>query len=419
MTGVDEAAARAVLRALFAAAVAAVSADACMPARLPPCRGRRVVIAAGKAAAAMMQVAEARADAPLTGLVVTRAGHWPPGWPAAGSAIVTIEAGHPVPDAQSVHAAHRALALAGGLGVDDALLVLLSGGGSALLAAPVAGVSLADKQAVTRALLHSGAPIAEVNLVRRQLSAIKNGGLAAAAAAAEVTSWIISDVPGDDPARVASGPTIADGSTPADARAIVARYGLALPASVTAALSRPAPPAAAQGGTVRILARARDALDAAAGVARAAGYRVVDLGDAVEGEARTVGAAHGALARRLAAEGGRIAILSGGETGVTVRNPAGRGGRNLEYLLGLAIALDGAAGITALAGDSDGIDGTEDAAGAIVTPGTLMRARAAGLDPAAQLDANDACPLFDRIGDLIRTGPTRTNVNDIRAILIG
>lgn len=414
------------LLALFQVAVRAVSAETVMPQALPQSSGGRlVVIAIGKAAADMMRVAQIRhlGGQPIEGLVVTRHGHLPPegaSWP--GTEV--IEAGHPYPDEHSVRAARRALEIASTLRAGDRLLVLLSGGGSALLAAPAAGLDLAAKQAVTRALLRSGATIAEINCVRKHLSAIKGGRLAVAGGAARVTTWIISDVPGDDPSFVSSGPTVADHTSLATARAIVAKYGIVPPAAVTAALADPAneTPAADSpglaGAQTLVIARARDALDAAGRLAASLGYQVTDLGDRLEGEARLLGASHAALALGLAGDGARGAILSGGETTVTVINKAGRGGRNLEYLLGLALALDGAPGIHALACDTDGIDGTDHAAGAIVTPDTLSRARALGLDPHAFLESNDAYLFFDRLGDLVVTGPTLTNVNDFRAILI-
>ena len=415
---------RILLRRLFEVAVDAVSAEAVMPEALPYASpgGRTVVIAIGKAAAAMMATAIKRSGTPDAGLVVTRHGHlrdltFPP-------AIEVIEAGHPVPDDHSVAAASRALELAEGLRSQDRLILLLSGGGSALVAAPVAGVTLADKQRVTQALLRSGATIGEINTVRKRLSRIKGGRLALAAGPARTITWLISDVPGDDPAFVASGPTIADGTTLSDARALVEGYRIELPHGVAAALDDPAneaPPADAlglAGCETEIVARARDALDAAARDAAAAGYAVTNLGDRLQAEARHLGASHAALARRMAAEGTARVILSGGETTVTVANPAGRGGRNLEYLLGAAIALDGDPRISAIACDTDGIDGTEDAAGAIVLPDTLQRARRLGHDPAAHLARNDAYSFFAALGDLVVTGPTLTNVNDFRAILI-
>ena len=299
-----------------------------------------------------------------------------------------------------------------------------SGGGSALLAAPAAGVSLADKQEVTRALLQSGATIEEINRVRKHLSRIKGGRLAVAAEHAGVTTWIISDVPGDNPSYVSSGPTVADHSSLEIAREIVDRYQIPVPESVAAALNDPANETPAPdtlglaGSETIVIARARDALSAAGQFARDHGFVVTDLGDQLQAEARHLGASHAALARRLGKDGARRVILSGGETTVTVTNKAGRGGRNLEYCLGLAMALDGAEGIWALACDTDGIDGTEDAAGAIVTPTTLQRARDMGMDPARYLAENNAYLFFKALGDLIVTGPTLTNVNDFRAILI-
>ncbi|SFR87427.1 glycerate 2-kinase [Sphingomonas jatrophae] len=395
-----------------------------MPRTMPvPSHGRSVVIAVGKAAAAMMQVAQARTPKghAIEGLVVTRHGHLPETPPEN---VELIEAGHPYPDDNSIRAAHRALEIAHGLSAGDRLLVLLSGGGSALLAAPAPGLDLADKQAITRALLQSGATIEEINCVRKHLSAIKGGRLAVAAGAAAVTTWIISDIPGDDPSFVSSGPTVADHTDLASAREILAKYRIDPPASVARALADPAnetPPADSlglAGGETVVIARARDALAAAGQHAASLGYHVTNLGDNIQAEARHLGAGHAALARRLAKDGKPRAIISGGEATVTVVNKAGRGGRNLEYLLSLAIALDGAPGISALACDTDGIDGTEDAAGAIVTPSTLARAAAAGLDPAAHLARNDAYLFFQALGDLVITGPTLTNVNDFRAILI-
>ena len=417
---------RADLSALFGEAVRSVSAEVAMPSKLPASpHGRTIVIAVGKGAADMMRIAlERTTDPAMQGLVVTRHGHLPPGdvdWPN----VEVIEAGHPYPDENSVRAAHRALELAGTLQAGDRMLVLLSGGGSALLAAPAPGLSLADKQAITRALLQSGATIEEINRVRKHLSAIKGGRLAVAAGAAAVTTWIISDVPGDDPSFVSSGPTVADNSSLEMAREIIDRYGIRPPAEVAAALQDPAneTPSADSlglaGCETLVIARARDALAGAGRLAGEIGYHVTDLGDQLQAEARHLGASHAALSRRLARAGGpRRAVLSGGETTVTVVNKAGRGGRNLEYLLGLAIALDGEPGIWALACDTDGIDGTEHAAGAVVTPTTLVRAAEAGLDPASHLAENNAFLFFEALGDLVVTGPTLTNVNDFRAILI-
>lgn len=395
-----------------------------MPAKLPLApHGRNLVIAVGKGAADMMRVAQARSGGAIEGLVVTRHGHLPADVKALGS-VEIIEAGHPYPDENSVRAAHRALELAHTLKTGDRMLVLLSGGGSALLAAPVDGLALADKQDVTRALLQSGATIEEINRVRKHLSAIKGGRLAVAAGHAAVTTWIISDVPGDDPSFVSSGPTVADSSSLSMAHEILDRYGIAASPAVAAALDNPANETpdpdtlGLAGADTVVIARARDALAAAAGTARDLGYQVTDLGDQLQAEARHLGASHAALSRRLARDGQARAVISGGETTVTVVNKAGRGGRNLEYLLGLAIALDGENGIYALACDTDGIDGTEDAAGAVITPDTLKRAAALGLDPATHLAQNNAYLFFQALGDLVVTGPTLTNVNDFRAILI-
>jgi glycerate 2-kinase len=415
--------ARDTMRFLFDQAVGAVSAATVMPRSLPVATdGRTAIIAIGKAAAAMMLAAIKRSGPPDIGLVVTRHGHL--GTVVLPDTIEVIEAGHPVPDTNSIHAAARALAIARELRAQDRLILLLSGGGSALAAAPVDGVTLGDKQAVTRALLRSGATIGEINCVRKRLSRIKGGRLALAAGPALTSTYIISDVPGDDPAFVASGPTIADDATLADARAIVASYGIAVPASVARALDDPAneTPAAdalgLAGCETTIVARANDALIAACAAASARGLAVTNLGDRLQAEARHLGASHAALARRLAGGGIARAIISGGETTVTVVDDDGKGGRNLEYLLGLAIALDGDPRICALACDTDGIDGTEDAAGAMIFPDTLMRAAALGLDPAAYLARNDAYRFFSGLGDLVVTGPTLTNVNDFRVILI-
>jgi len=409
---------RSLLRDLFDSAVRAVSAEACLPAALDDwqCDGRTLVIAVGKAAAAMAAVAAARLPGAVSGLVVAPPDHH--GAPhLLPDGFETIEAGHPVPNAGSLAAAERALALAHQLGPKDRLLALISGGGSALLALPATGVDLATKAAVTRALLRSGAAIGEMNIVRKHLSRIKGGRLARAAAPARVTTLLISDIPGDDPAMIASGPTVADSPNLADARAILDRYVLDAPCGVRAALTDPAnetPDIAA--GDVRIVARAADAFTATARLAATRGLKVVMLGDDLEGEARSLGAEHAALALRASEP---QLILSGGETTVRVVNRAGRGGRNVEYLLGLALALDGAPGIWGLACDTDGIDGTEDNAGALLTPDSLARGRALGLDPHELLDTNRAYDFFAALGDLVVTGPTRTNVNDFRAILTG
>ena len=412
------------LRALFSEAVRAVSAEMCMPKKIPASQhGRTVVIAVGKAAAEMMRVAQLRSASPLEGVVVTRHGHLP-AENAPWTNVEIIEAGHPYPDDNSVRAANRALEIARSLEAGDHLLVLLSGGGSALLAAPTHGISLADKQTITRDLLRSGATIEEINCVRKHLSKIKGGRLAVAAGAAQVTTWIISDIPGDDPSFVSSGPTVADATTLGLASDIVQKYGIEASAQIQSALADSAnetPEADSlglAGGETVVLARARDALSYARAYAEGLGYHVTDLGDQLQAESRHLGASHAALARRLSKDGVARAIISGGETTVTVVNKLGRGGRNLEYLLGLAIALDGAEGIYALACDTDGIDGTEDAAGAIIGPDTLERARAVGLDPAEHLAENQAYCFFEALGDLVVTGPTLTNVNDFRAIII-
>ena len=424
MAEISHAGTRELLSDLFAEACSAVSPGVVMPPFVPVAElGRTVVIAIGKAAAEMMRVARLRAARPLEGLVVTRYGHLPKegaNWPG----VEIIEAGHPVPDENSVLAARRALKLAHGLKAGDQLLVLLSGGGSALAAAPADGITLEDKQHITRELLRCGAAIGEINCVRKHLSAIKGGRLAVAAGAAVVTTWIISDIPGDDPSLVSSGPTVADPSSLEMAREILARYRIRAPLNVRRALEDeanetpdPDSPAFAT-GDIRIIARASMALAGAARLAAGRGLMVVDLGDRLEGEAWRLGASHAGLARGLAAGGRGRLILSGGEATVTVTNARGRGGPNLEYLLGLAIALDGAEGIFALAADTDGLDGTTQAAGAMVFPDTLERARALGLNPPEHLEANRTYEFFEALGDLVITGPTLTNVNDFRAILI-
>jgi hydroxypyruvate reductase len=405
------------LRTLFDAAVAAADPLRIVPAHLPaPPIGRTVVVGAGKAAAAMARAVEDHWPGPLSGLVVTRYGH---GLPC--NRIEVVEAGHPMPDAAGRDAAARILAMAAGLGRDDLVLCLLSGGGSALLVQPAPGVSLDDKQALTRQLLRSGAAIGEMNCVRKHLSAIKGGRLAAAAFPARTLALIISDVPGDDPATVASGPTVGDPTTAADARAVLARYRIDVPEAIRRHLAgrdaetpKPGDPRLAA-SEARVIARARDALEAAAAAARAAGIAPVILGDDLQGEAADLARDHA----RLAATTSRPSvILSGGETTVTVGLAGGRGGRNSEYLLALAVALNAAAGVHAIACDTDGIDGSEDNAGAVIGPDTLARAAAARLDAAAMLAGHDAWGFFAALGDLIVTGPTRTNVNDFRAILL-
>ena len=420
---------RALLRDLFDAAVAAVDPARCLPAWLPALadlpKGRTVVIGAGKAAAAMARAVEDhwRGDsAQLSGLVVTRYGHGAP-----TRRIEVVEASHPAPDAAGQVAAARILDAVRGLTADDLVLVLLSGGGSALLAAPMAGITLEQKRAVTRALLACGASIGEINCVRKHLSAIKGGRLAQAAAPARVLTLAISDVPGDDLSTIASGPTVPDPTTCADALEIVDRYAIELPPAAREALLSgvaETPKADAEGfsrGESHIIATAQAALAAAAELARARGIVPLVLGDAIEGEAREAARVLGGIALSAAAHGvplaGPCVLISGGETTVTVRGP-GRGGRNAEFMLGLALALGGHSRISAIACDTDGIDGSEHNAGALLLPDTSRRAAAAGIDLRASLAQNDAFSVFAALDDLVVTGPTRTNVNDFRAILI-
>jgi hydroxypyruvate reductase len=386
-----------------------------------------VVVGDGKAAAAMAQAFERAWQGPLEGLVLTRYGHAVP-----CARITVVEAGHPVPDAAGEAAARHILELAQGLGRDDQLVFLASGGGSALLALPAPGLTLADKQQVTRALLASGATIGEINTVRKHLSAIKGGRLAAAAAPARVVTLAISDVPGDDPAVIASGPTVPDPTTFADARAVLAKYGIAEPAAVhrhldaaAAETPKPGDPAFA-GARFELVASPQAALDAAAAAALRLGVAPIVLSDRIEGEAREAARVLAAIARQVAAghfrAGGHVVappavLLSGGETTVTVSG-RGRGGRNAEFLLALAVALDGAPGIAALACDTDGIDGTEDNAGALLYPDSVARAAARGIAAKAALADNDGYGFFAALGDLVMTGPTLTNVNDFRAILV-
>ncbi|TWG88174.1 glycerate 2-kinase [Cupriavidus gilardii J11] len=417
---------RALLRDLFDTAVAAVSPAHCLPPQLPaPPRGRTVVIGAGKAAAAMAQSVEAHwSGAPdrLSGLVVTRYGHGAP-----CRRIEVVEAAHPVPDEAGQHAAARMVQMVQGLGPDDLVLCLVSGGGSSLLAAPAPGLSLSDKQAVNRALLRSGANIAEMNCVRKHLSALKGGRLALRCMPARVETLLISDIPGDDPALIASGPTLPDATTCADALAVIEKYGIAVPPAVRAHLESgagetPKPGDSRFAGHRSVmLATAQQALEAAAARARALGVDAHILSDCIEGEARDVALVHAAVARQIARRDQPwrkpCVLLSGGETTVTVRGN-GRGGRNAEFLLALALALDGLAAVHALAADTDGIDGSEDNAGALLAPDTLARADAANLAARRHLDNNDGYGFFSALGDLIVTGPTRTNVNDFRAILV-
>lgn len=413
---------RSFLLELFRQAVAAADPARCVPPHLPaPPAGRTVVVGAGKAAAAMALAVENHWSGELSGLVVTRYGHGAP-----CRRIEVVEAAHPVPDEAGLAAARRILDAVRGLGPEDLVLALVSGGGSALLSAPD-GVSLADKQQVTRALLRCAATIHEINCVRSHLSAIKGGRLAAAAAPARVVSLILSDVPGDDPAVVASGPTIPDPTTREQARAVLDRYRIEAPAAVLrrlgdAACETPKPgDAAFANARAEIIASARASLEAAADAARARGVAPLSLGDRIEGEAREVGRVMAGIARSCAVDRVPLAppcvILSGGETTVTVRG-GGRGGRNAEFLLAAAIALAGTPGVHAIACDTDGIDGSEDNAGALLSPDTLARARAAGLDACAKLADNDAYGFFAALGDLVVTGPTRTNVNDFRALLV-
>ena len=398
--------------------MAAGSAERCVPPNLPePPRGRTVVVGAGKAAAAMASVVENCWRGKLSGLVVTRYGHGAP-----CRRIEVVEAGHPMPDESGLEAARRILASVANLIPDDLVLALISGGGSALLTMPATGVTLSEKRSLTAALLRSGAPIAEINCVRKHLSAIKGGRLAMAASPAPVTALIISDVPGDDPALVASAPTAPDPTTSADAASILQKRGIIASELVAAWLKnpdsetpKPGDPAFARVHN-RIIASSRSAIAESARMAGAAGFAVRYLGD-IEGEAQMLAHDHAQMALQLRREGKPALILSGGEAMVTVRGN-GRGGRNTEYLLALARALDGAEGIWALACDTDGIDGTEDNAGAVIAPDSLRRAAAVGLSAGVALAGNDSYGFFAGLGDLVVTGPTRTNVNDFRAILI-
>jgi len=422
---------RPLLRAIFDAAVAAAHPGVVLSAHLRPApKGRVICLAAGKAAAAMAAAAERHylgelglAPSLLEGIATTRHGHGVP-----TRRIKVIEAGHPVPDEAGLKGAEESLQLAEGAGAGDLLLVLLSGGGSANWIAPVEGISFAQKQQVTRALLRSGAPIGEINTVRKHLSRIKGGRLARAGqSAAEIVTLAISDVPHDDPSAIASGPTVPDPTTLADARAIVAKYGLKLDDAIRRALDdaknescKPGDPAFAR-AQFELIARPKASLDAAIGKARDAGYAIVDLGADLEGEARGVAADHARLALQARAQGKRVAILSGGELTVTVRGQ-GRGGPNQEYALALAGLLKDIPGISALAADTDGADGgagsAADPAGAMIDQGTFAKMKSLGLDPEAYLADNDATAFFAATGDLLKTGPTLTNVNDIRVILV-
>lgn len=408
------------LRRMFDAAVEAAMPRTCVPPYLPSAKdiGNLVVVGAGKASAAMAKAVEDNWDGSLGGLVVTRYDYG-----VACEHIEIVEAAHPVPDQNGLQAAQRILTIAEGLGPDDVMLCLISGGGSALLTMPAEGMGLEDKQAVNTALLRCGATISEMNCVRKHLSAIKGGRLAVAAHPAKVISLLISDVPGDDPSVIASGPTVTDETTYADARAILEKYEIVPPANVQRILHDAADETPKSGdqrlstSETKLVAMPQASLDVAAEVARDAGYAPVILGDAIEGEAGVVAREHAAIALAAKERGERTAIISGGETTVIVRGE-GRGGRNSEYMLAMAQALDGADGIHAIACDTDGIDGTEDNAGAMIGPDTLRRAAIAGVDPAEALANNDAYSFFEKIDDLVISGPTFTNVNDFRVILV-
>jgi len=429
MTMREDAQPRMLLRAMFDAAVASAQPAPCVPPHVPTAaevgEGRLIVVGAGKASAAMARAVEDHwtgAPEALSGLVVTRYGHAVP-----CSRIRIAEAAHPVPDAAGHAAAESMLSQLQGLRAEDFVLCLISGGGSALLPLPLPGIGLATKQAINQALLRSGATIAEINTVRRHLSAIKGGRLAAACHPARVRTLLISDVPGDDPALIASGPTVADPTSCADAIAVLQRHSIEVPLAVRRLLEEGRGESVKPGDArlarceTRVIATPQQALQAAAQVAVKAGYRPLILGDAIEGEAREVGTMLAGITRQVLRHGQPVeapcVLLSGGETTVTVRG-AGRGGRNVECLLALAIGLDGGAGVHALMGDTDGVDGREDIAGALIGPDTLARARAAGLDPRAALADNDGHGFFGALGDAVITGPTLTNVNDFRAVLI-
>jgi len=423
---------RELLRALYDTAVARALPLHTLGAVLPPppARGRTVVVGAGKAGGAMAAAFDALwpADAPVSGLVITRYGHVPPAYQARPGRIEVVEAAHPVPDAAGLDATRRIAALAQGLTADDLVIALVSGGGSSLLTMPAPGLTLADKQAINQALLKSGAAIDEMNTVRKHLSAIKGGRLAALAHPARVVTLLISDVPGDEPGVIASGPTLPDASTCADTLAICARYGIELPAAARAGLTSgafesPKPgDARFAGHACHVFATPQQSLEAAAAQARGWGLAAHILSDEIEGESRVVGQVHAALARAVARRGQPFAapcvILSGGETTVTVRSKGGRGGRAGEFLMGCALALQGQERVWVLAADTDGIDGIESNAGAIVTPDTLARAQALGLDARGALDRHDSQPFFAALGDLVEPGPTFTNVNDFRALLV-
>jgi hydroxypyruvate reductase len=415
---------RAFLASLFKAAVAAADPRRALAATLPERpKGRTVVIGAGKGAAQLAAAFEDLWDGPLEGVVVTRYGYACP-----TRQIRVLEAAHPVPDEAGLAATDALFKAVSGLGPDDLVVALICGGGSALLAAPAAGLTLEDEVALNKALLASGAPIGAMNAIRKQISRIKGGRLAAAAHPARVVSLIVSDVPGDDPAQVASGPTVPDDVGRAEALRAVRDHAIDLPDRIVRHL-QDAPEDAPKsddprfaGNVVQVIASAARSLEAAADVARSTGVEAVILSDAIEGEAREVARMHGAMAREVAQRGrpfaAPVVMLSGGETTVTIKGDHGRGGRNSEFMLSLALEIEGCAGISALAADTDGIDGSEDNAGAFADGQTVARMRAAGLDPAALLAGHDAWSAFDAVGQLFVTGPTGTNVNDLRAILI-
>ena len=407
------------LRSLFDTAVAAVSPARVLPGQLPePPPGRTLLLAVGKAATAMAEVAACNWPGPLPGLAITRHGHALPGFSSRGE-IELVEAGHPVPDEMSVAGARRALELARGLGEDDLALVLVSGGGSALMCLPIPELGLEDKRRITGALLDAGASIRELNTVRKALSQVKGGRLAEAAAPARVETLIISDVVGDDPALIASGPTVARRETFAEVQSVLRQYRIGLAPAVLDAIKKEPPRLPLrEDNRCRIVAASADALAAAAGAARDAGFAVRLLGDAIEGDAREAAVHHAAAARETARSGTPTVILSGGEVTAAVRNRKGRGGRNTEFLLALALELGGAPGIHAIACDTDGCDGTGPHAGALAGPDTLARAAALGLEPAWMLDDSDSGRFFEALDDLVMTGPTQTNVSDFRAILV-
>jgi len=418
-----EPAPEALLRRMFDAAVAAAMPGSTVPAHLPqPAKGRTVVIGAGKASAAMAAAVEAHWSGPLEGLVVTRYDHAVP-----CQRIEIVEAAHPVPDAAGEQAARRILEMVQGLRADDLVLALISGGGSSLLALPADGLTLDDKQAVNKALLRSGASIDEMNCVRKHLSAIKGGRLAAASYPARLVALMISDVPGDDPAVIASGPTVADPTTRHDALAIIAKYGIDLAPHIRAHLDsdacesvKPGDPRLATVENV-LIATPQASLEAAAAVAREAGIQPVILGDSLEGEARDVAKVMAGIAKQVVRHGQPAprpcVLLSGGETTVTVKGD-GTGGRNVEFLLALAVALGGEPGVSGLAADTDGVDGAAEVAGAWITDNTLAAAEAMGIDAKASLARNDGHGFFQALGQQLITGPTLTNVNDFRAVLI-